>query len=158
LTAAQQARVRRIMSSPAITARPEMSVETVAELLLSHGLSRLPVVDDQGKLVGMISKTELLAEQIERREDSDWTPEAERAWQQGVPLADQGFHLHQPGATMAEVMKPAQVTVTETTTIAQAAKVMAIHRLHGVPVVSPDGNVTGMLSLLDIVGWVAGLA
>jgi CBS domain-containing protein len=156
LIEAQKTRVREIMSHPVVTARPEMSVESVVELMLTEGLSRLPVVDEDGKLVGIISKTDVIAEQFERGDTSD--ARLPRGWRRGIPLDDGSFHIHPPEALLAEVMKPATVTVNETTTLAQASEVMALHRLHGVPVLSATGEVTGMLSLLDIVGWVAGLA
>ena len=158
LIEAQKAQVGQIMSQPAITVRPDMSVETVAGLMLKNSISRLPVVDDDGKLLGVISKTDLIAVQLARGDTSELQPDEGR-WREGVPLAQQGFHLHQPEAILSEVMHPSavSVTVTETTSIAQAAELMALQRLHGVPVLASSGKVTGMLSLLDIAGWVAGL-
>lgn len=95
-------RVAQIMSQPAICCRPEMSVEAVAELLMRNGLSRLPVIDETHRLVGMISKTDLIEEYYERGDTAE--VEADTRWREGVPLAEQGFHLHQPGATVAEVV------------------------------------------------------
>jgi CBS domain-containing protein len=151
----EQMTVARIMSRPAICAHPDMSLETVAAKLVNNRLSRLPVVDDQGRLVGIISKTDLLIEELAQADPTEWRPEADRAWRAGAPLAAQGIGLRKSQATLRELMKAAPVTVNETMTITHASKLMAEHHLHGVPVVGANGTVTGMLSVLDIVRWVA---
>ena len=53
-------------------------------------------------------------------------------------------------------MRGAVLTVTPETTIAHAAELMAVHRVHGLPVVEKR-KVIGWVSTLDILSWVAGL-
>ena len=52
-------RVREIMSSPAVTVPPGMRLKEVADLLVSHGISAVPVVDG-GELVGIVSEADLV--------------------------------------------------------------------------------------------------
>ena len=50
-----------LMTSPAVTAGPEDTVEHAARLMYSRGLKRLPVVDADGRLIGIVSRTDVLA-------------------------------------------------------------------------------------------------
>ena len=52
-------RVREVMSSPVITVSPDMRLKEVAELLVTHGISAVPVVED-GELVGIVSEADLV--------------------------------------------------------------------------------------------------
>ena len=51
--------VQEIMTKNVLTVRPQTTVREVAELLVSHKISGLPVVDDAGKLVGIITNRDL---------------------------------------------------------------------------------------------------
>ncbi|WP_086668952.1 CBS domain-containing protein [Lentzea kentuckyensis] len=53
-------RARDIMTSPAITVTPEVPVRGAAALLVSHGFTALPVVDDDKRLIGIITEADLL--------------------------------------------------------------------------------------------------
>jgi CBS domain-containing protein len=66
-TAAREAamRVREVMSSPVITVSPDKRLKEVAELLVTHGISAVPVVED-GELVGIVSEADLVP--------SSWLP------------------------------------------------------------------------------------
>ena len=49
-----------LMSSPAVTARPQWTVVEAAQVMERHHVKRLPVVDESGRLVGLISRADLL--------------------------------------------------------------------------------------------------
>jgi CBS domain-containing protein len=53
-------RVADAMSAPAITAPPEMTISEAAALTERHGVKRLPVVDQDGYLIGVISRADLV--------------------------------------------------------------------------------------------------
>lgn len=52
-------KVKDIMAKNVITCRPEDTVEKVAVIMLEHGISGLPVIEEKGKLVGIISKDDV---------------------------------------------------------------------------------------------------
>jgi len=58
-----------LMTAPAVTVGPEVSVAEAAKLLDRHGIKRLPVVDDAGRLVGIASRADLL--KVFLRSDED---------------------------------------------------------------------------------------
>lgn len=51
----------QVMSTPVFTARPEMAVPEAARVMERHHVKRLPVVDEEGRLVGIVSRTDLLS-------------------------------------------------------------------------------------------------
>jgi CBS-domain-containing membrane protein len=50
----------QLMTSPAITVRPEASVREAARIMTERGVKRLPVVDEAGRLVGIVSRADLI--------------------------------------------------------------------------------------------------
>ena len=67
-------KARDVMVSPVITVKPSSSVREVAKIFLERRISAAPVVDDQGKLVGIVSEGDLLhrAEAGTERHRSWW--------------------------------------------------------------------------------------
>ncbi|MFB6211986.1 MAG: CBS domain-containing protein, partial [Halobacteriales archaeon] len=55
-----------LMSQELIVAHPDMSVTDAARVILRSGIQKLPVVDDAGNLVGIISNADVVRSQIER--------------------------------------------------------------------------------------------
>jgi IMP dehydrogenase len=58
--------VTEVMSDDLLVAHPEMKVDDAARVILRSGIQKLPVVDDEGDLVGIISNTDVVRSQIER--------------------------------------------------------------------------------------------
>jgi CBS domain-containing protein len=54
-------KAKHIMNRAVVTARPEMTVEEVRQLLVAHHISGLPVVDEQGQVIGVFSTTDAIA-------------------------------------------------------------------------------------------------
>src|SRR5215471_5981941 len=52
--------VSEIMAKDVVAVRPELRVEDLEELLLARGISGAPVIDDAGRPIGMVSKTDLV--------------------------------------------------------------------------------------------------
>ncbi|SHG82512.1 CBS pair associated ParBc domain-containing protein [Halobaculum gomorrense] len=66
LSADEDAPLFTVMSDDIIVAHPEMDVNDAARVILRSGIQKLPVVDDAGNLVGIISNTDVIRSQIER--------------------------------------------------------------------------------------------
>jgi len=161
LEAAAEGQVRQIMTREAVTVRPDTSVEAVMQLLLDRQISGVPVVDEDGAPVGIVSKTDLVREQFLRGDSGEEGGEGgvQVPFRRGVRYSPgQGYHVHQEDRrTAAEVMTPIALTVRDDAPISEAARRMAAGGIHRMPVVSPEGRVVGIISAMDIVGWVAGL-
>jgi IMP dehydrogenase len=66
LLAEEETRVSTVMSTDLIVADPDMSIDDAARVILRSGIRKLPVVDAEGELVGIISNADVVRSQIER--------------------------------------------------------------------------------------------
>jgi CBS domain-containing protein len=155
LAEALRTQIAELMTRDVVTVRAETSLESVIDLFLERGLSRLPVVDEAGRVIGIIAKSDVLFEQHTRVDREDQAPSIPAG--RNIRYQTRGFHVIEVGATVRDIMTGRVLTLPESATVAQAAELMASHNLHGIPVVSAAGQVVGMLSPNDIAGWVAGL-
>jgi len=119
-----------IMSRHITCARRDLGADRVAELMIANHIGCVPVVEEPGRPVGMITKQDFL-EQATAVAD-DLTPR-----------------------TAAELMMPLALTLDEHATVAHAAALMACEDIHHVPVVDADGRLIGLVSSMDIVRWLA---
>lgn len=126
------------MSTPAITVRPETPCKEAAELLTRHGISSLPVVDDAGNLVGMVSEADLLPL---------GTGGDPRTQARPVPQGP-------PASGVEDVMTRGPSSVDETLDISLVAQLFLETGLRHVPVLR-GGTVTGVLSRHDLVRLLA---
>jgi CBS domain-containing protein len=127
-------RVRDVMSSPVITVSPDMRLKDVAELLVAHGISAVPVVED-GELVGIVSEADLVP--LELAPD----PRAHLA-----PPADPPADLPR---VAAEAMTRAVVALHEDADAAEAGRLMLDRRIKSVPVVR-GRRVVGIVARRDL--------
>ena len=145
--------ISAIMTGDVMCVRPELSVEALSSLLLERGFSGVPVVDEEGRPLGVVSKTDLVREVGE-----GGTQEAVWITRNGRPhQLERGFHLEPiPRATVADVMTPLAFALPENASISQAAALMVFEDIHRVLVVAEDGKVVGIVSSLDVLAWLAG--
>ncbi|MDX2239177.1 MAG: CBS domain-containing protein, partial [Leptolyngbyaceae cyanobacterium bins.302] len=140
-----------VMTRDPITARPETPLNQVIALLAEKHISGLPVVDEAGKLIGVISETDLMWR------ESGVTPPPY------IMLLDSVIYLENParyerelhkalGATVQEVMTDHHViTITSDKPLRDAAQLMHERNVHRLPVVDSSGHVVGILTRGDIV-------
>jgi CBS domain-containing protein len=135
--------VDEVMAREVLAVRPDISLRTAAELMLEHAISGMPVVDEEGRLMGMVSKTDVVRHRLADEDES------------GVMLPS-GQHLLD-GTLVEDVMTQHVLIVTESASLTEAAKVMVNAGVHRVPVVNARGVLSGLVTTSDIVRWVAGL-
>lgn len=159
--------VSEIMTNDVLCVREDVGVETIRLLFVEKGISGAPVVDDQGKPVGVISKTDLVRDLPAILRNAPVTDEVESEpkndveWRIGDgasrPLAP-GFHTERlPATTVWEIMMPLAFTLSMDATVAQAAALMAHEGIHRIVIVGTDGTVAGILTSLDVARWVGEL-
>ena len=101
-----------IMARDVICVRPEASRSELLRLFLSKGISGVPVIDDEGRPLGVASKTDVL----------------------------RGLGAETEDARAADIMTPVTLAMPEHASIARAAALMAYERVHRVIVVGPSGD------------------
>jgi CBS domain-containing protein len=116
--------VRDAMTSEVVTARVTDQIDTVADRLLEHRHRSLPVIDEQRRLVGLVSEADLLGSE---------------------PLSGRTN-----GRTIGSVMTRDVITLSPEDSISSARLLIAEHGLRMVPVVD-EGRVVGVLSRSDLI-------
>jgi CBS domain-containing protein len=133
------------MSTNLVVVPPETPVTAVAELLAARGISAVPVVDAEGKPVGIVTEGDLIRRLAERpRGPFTWFLDSFRS---SAPQA-QGF-TKAHGKTAREVMSKELISVAEDATAEQVAQLMEKHAIRRVPVVR-DGKMIGLVSRADL--------
>jgi len=145
---------RDLMNRDVVKVAPDTPLREVAKTLISHGISAVPVVDESGTLVGMVSEGDLVGrKKTERESRSEW-------WlmrlAEGEPLSGQFLdHLQSPLAVAREVMSTPVITVGEETRVDEIAGLMAEHRVKRVPVLS-EGRIVGIVRRADLLRTIGG--
>ena len=142
-------RAMDVMTTDVITVNPDMSVQALATLLAERGISGAPVVDAQGKLVGIISEGDLL----HRTEigTAHRHRERRRSWWLDHFASDAARdYVKSHGRTVKDIMSPNVVSVTENTDLGDVAAMLEARRIKRVPVLR-GSQVVGIISRANIV-------
>ncbi len=145
-----------VMSTPVRCATADMSLQTLTELLLSARISAVPVVNGDGKPVGIVSKTDVLRHHHEDGELAvvEATP-IDEAEGYSIELGP-GFHAERMAdAKVADVMTHMVFCLDRHTSISQAAALMAYEGVHRLLVTGDAGIAVGIVSSLDVLRWLA---
>lgn len=155
--AARRTRVSEVMTRSVICVHPDVSIDSVLQFLLTKQLTAVPVVDHAGQPVGVLSKTDLLNELVQRGETREESSPVRIQTRDGYELElGSGFHLEPTARTTAgDIMTPLVFSVPETATLAEASALMAYEGVHRLVVVSNDNKVAGIVSSMDVLRWVA---
>jgi acetoin utilization protein AcuB len=121
------------MSKPPITVREDAGVDKALQVMHSEDVRRLPVVDKQGKMVGIVSELDLL-----KVSPSPATT---------LSIYEIPYLLSK--IKMKDVMTTDVVSVTEDTALEDAARLMADSKIGGLPVLRGD-DVVGMITETDL--------
>lgn len=144
-----------IMSREVTTVRRDMTLDTAMEAMIDQDIGHIPVVDDERRVVGMLSKTDVVRDRF-LASDTQEAANPRLPTKKGVSYAPPGFHEDaEPKTTVADVMSPKVLCVHDTATIAEASQLMVAHRIHGLPVVGADSRLVGFVSTMDLAAWVA---
>ncbi len=127
---------REIMTSPPITATPDMPIKDAIRLLDRHEITALPVVDARERLVGIVSEADLLRDELVR------DPRAH--------VRTDGDETEPSPKTVADVMTTGVLAVHESTDAADMARLMLDTGVKSIPVVHGQ-RVVGMVSRRDLI-------
>ena len=143
-------KARDVMISSVISVKPSSSVHEAANTLLERRISAVPVVDDQGKLVGIVSEGDLLhrAEAGTERRRSWWL----RALTGDETLAVEYTKVH--GRKVSDVMTRNVITAAPDAPLHEIAALLEKNAIKRVPIVE-NGQVVGIVSRANLIQAVA---
>ena len=139
-------RAADVMTNEVITVGEDASVQEAAKLLAEHGISAVPVVDRDKRVVGMVSEGDLLHR-------AETGTERRRAWWlEMVASTNQlaGEYVKSHSGSVKDVMKCDVISVTEETTVADIAILLETNRIKRVPVLRDD-RLVGIVSRANLV-------
>jgi len=123
-----------LMTIDPVIVAPDARIEEAEDLMESYHVTGLPVVDDDGSLIGVISQTDLL-----------------RGGGDVNSLVRKRF----TGLRVADLMSSPAITVEMTTPLTEAARIMRDERIHRVVAIDDRGQPIGVLSSMDFVSLYA---
>lgn len=136
-----------VMTRDLLCVQPDLSLDSLIDLFTQQGFKAVPVANFEGKLVGVVTASELLQEQ---GQDAIVAPR-----DTSPALTEANLGLRAESRCVADVMSPLVFEVRESTPITQVAGLMAFEGIHHVVVRGSDGRITGMIGASDVLQWVA---
>ncbi len=121
-----------IMTRDVVCARVDLDIDALVELVVRRRLGCVPVVDQDGCPIGMVTKQDLVEHLLDRNNLD-------------VPTT----------LEVRQLMMPLALTLDEHATIAHVAAMMSVEGIHHVGIVAESGCLIGVVSALDIVRWLA---
>jgi acetoin utilization protein AcuB len=121
------------MSQPVITIHPDVPVQEAIALMTKEGIRRLPVVDQRGQLIGIVTNLDLL-----HASPSDATSLS--VWELNYLISK---------ITVDAIMSKDVITVAKDLPVEEAARIMADNKIGGLPVLE-DHTVIGIITETDL--------
>lgn len=138
-------KVQDIMTSPVLSVRPSTPIVDAAQLMLAHRISGLPVVDDSGALVGVVTEGDFLkrTELGTEPKRSGWL----HVFLSAGRAADEYVHSH--GRRVEDVMTRDIVVTPSSASLEEVVEAMGRRHIKRLPVVD-GGQLVGIVSRSDI--------
>lgn len=138
-------KVQDVMTTDVVTTTPDTSLKQAALALVQRGISGMPVVDDDGRVLGVVSEADILAKEGDDRRSGggflQWL----------VDPGDPWISTRFDAVTVGEAMSKPALTIQPGRPLAEAATIMLDEGINRLPVVDDDGKLTGLVSRGDLV-------
>lgn len=132
-------RVVDVMTTEVEKARPDWSLKQAAKAMIDHGVSGLPVVEEDGTVVGIITEADFIEAEAGRV-----------AGRRRLFDTVFGEKKTRVPSTVGAVMTRSPLVVDRNTMLSEAARLMTDRNVKRLPVVDPDGRLEGIVSRADI--------
>jgi CBS domain-containing protein len=133
-------KVEEIMTTQVVAVKLGATFKEMAARLRGSRISAFPVIDDDGKVIGVVSEADLLAKEVLDADQAGTITAMLRRREQGT--AD--------GLTARDLMTHPAVTVMPDDSVEQAARLMYTLRLKRLPVIDHSGALVGIISRTDV--------
>jgi CBS domain-containing protein len=134
--------VRDVMSTSVVTVAPDLGYKQIVDLLVEFGVSAVPVVDGDRRVLGVVSEADLL-----HKVEFNGADVHARLFERRRQRLAKGKAT---GETAESLMTAPAVTITASATLTKAAQVMEHRNVKRLPVVDDNGNLVGIVSRRDV--------
>ncbi|MEW5959151.1 MAG: CBS domain-containing protein [Chloroflexota bacterium] len=146
-------RVGDIMTTAVVKVRPDTRVDQIARLMADHDISGLPVVDDNDRVLGVVTELDMIVRNT-RFKVPNFIMILDSIIYLETPQHFRERLEHMLGVTAKEIMSKPAVTITPEATIEELARLMVERRMNPIPVVA-DERLVGIISRFDIIRLMA---
>ncbi|WP_439681276.1 CBS domain-containing protein [Embleya sp. MST-111070] len=136
-----QRKIEDVMTRDVVTVGSDAEFQDIVATLDARRISALPVVDDERRVLGIVSEADLLRAQVDKAEDAHLLTGLRR-------LANR--HTKGEGHTAHELMTTPVVSVEPAAGTLQGARLMERHHVKRLPVVDTEGRLIGIVSRCDL--------
>lgn len=126
----------QVMRPSVVCVRTSLVLDDLMSMFVSYDVRAVPVVDGDGRPVGVVSRSDLVEHLCDARGEA-------------------GSRSPACPATVGDAMMCVAFTLCEDASLSHAAALMAYEGVHRIPVVSFDGKVVGIVTSMDVVRWLA---
>ncbi len=139
-------KVRDVMTTRVVAVKEKATFKDIATLLTEYRVSAFPVLDDEGKVIGVVSEADMLSKEALV---ADMGVQAARLGRiAGSPHHDE--FAKAAAVTAADLMTKPPVVVTPDEPVTSAARLMYHGRVKRLPVVGEKGQLVGIVSRADV--------
>lgn len=142
-------KARDIMTRDIVCLYQDTDLHECEKLLLDRGISGAPVVDEEGRLLGVLSKTDIVSHHFASGEEEGGDERSLRVEKTA------GSHVFEYNSPLArDLMSPVPCTAAESCSLGALAALMVRREVHRV-VITKEGRVVGIVSTMDILRAIA---
>lgn len=145
--------VTSIMTTEVLATMPHVTLPVVAKIMTEHDISGLPVVDEEGQLVGIITENDIVSHEI-MIDTPTYVPFLDAIIRMPFDTSEDDLR-RVLAVTVGDLMTSPVYSVTIDATIQELANLMFERKVNPVPVLDRDHRVVGIVSRSDIVRLVA---
>ena len=152
---ASEKTARDVMQSQVLSVAPDDPLHTVQRLFFEEGIHGAPVIDDRGRVLGIVTSTDVLRAAAEAHEVAPTEPSAFSddldVGNGGWGMAPEDFKTRLQDTTVSDYMTEGIVEVNPDTPVSEIATRLRENQVHRVLVVE-DGKLCGIVSTFDLIG------
>ncbi|WP_225812223.1 CBS domain-containing protein [Streptomyces spinosus] len=139
-------KIGAVMSGDVVTAQYGTPFKDIVRLLRDHGISGLPVIDEDDKVIGVVSETDLMQRQARASESGGRL----NAWVCRLRRRTRESFARSRARTAGGIMSAPAVTVRAEAGLPEAARLMARHGIERLPVVDEEDRLVGIVTRRDL--------
>jgi predicted transcriptional regulator len=149
-------KIKEIMSKDVVSIKPDDNAKDALNLLFKMQISGLPVINTQGKLVGMFTEKDILSQIL-----PSYLEKIGRFVYEENPKSIKKKFQDLTNLPVSQLMRKDAITINENTSLCEVARLMLTQKVRRIPVLNNEKKVVGIVAREDIVrayareaGWV----
>ncbi len=139
-----------VMNTNVITIGKDISIKELSDLLLDNNISGVPVLDEQGNMIGIVTEGDIIVQDTDLHFPRYFKLLDSIIYLESLSKFKKSLKKHL-ATKVEDIMTEEVITVTETTPVNEIANLMTEKNINRVPVVDEDKKLVGIITRSDIV-------